>query len=340
MSKFSAEAFSLAGDQFLGQAYSKMDCQTFIENMMREIGLDMDLKGSNAWYREVRNNGWVGTPEECKKKFGSIPKGALLFIHAFDGGEEARGYHDGLGDASHIGAKTGRTGADMVRRALEAGVVHPEAFDFGDGAIHSSSSRQHVATSKFADKTINGGWNMVGLYNRFSYGEKVDRILDGEGDQPDPGPDPEPQPEPGPDPIEEVVFGIVNPPEGSTVFLRNTPSTKERLWWRIPKGNVIEIDRTKTSGGEKWYHGTVEDTEGKMRTGFMMAKFVTLEEPSEEIPADPGDGSMDFPDAPDPEPQNGDEGTVTITLTVAEARTLLPLLDHLAEQMARQVGRG
>lgn len=333
MSKFSAEAFSLAGDQFLGQAYSKMDCQTFVENAMRQVGLKMDLNGSNAWYREVRSNGWVGTPEECKKKFGSVPKGALLFIHVYDGGEVARGYHDGLGNAKHIGIKTGRTGADMVRRAQEAGAVKPEKYNFGDGAIHSSSTREHVSTSKFADKTISGGWNCIGLYNKFSYGEKIDRLLDG-GDVP-----PEPAPDPQPDPVEEMIFGIVNPSEGSTVFLRSTPSTKDKLWWRIPKGNTIEIDQEKTSGGEKWYHGRAEDIEGRTQTGYMMAKFVTLETP-EDGPMDPGDGFPDIPDTPEPEPQDGDEGTVTITLTVAEARTLLPLLDHLAEQMARQVGRG
>ena len=187
MSKYSAEEFSLAGDQFLGQLYSKMDCQTFVENAMRQVGLDMDLKGSNAWYREVRKNGWVGSPEECKKKFGSIPKGALLFIHVFDGGEVARGYKDGLGNAKHIGFKTGRSGSDMVRRAKEAGASNADKYNYGDGAIHSSSSREHVATSKFADKTISGGgWNTVGLYNKFSYGEKIDSILDGISPSPEP----------------------------------------------------------------------------------------------------------------------------------------------------------
>ena len=187
MSKYSAEEFSLAGDQFLGQLYSNMDCQTFVENAMRQVGLDMNLKGSNAWYREVRKNGWVGSPEECKKKFGSIPKGALLFIHVFDGGEVARGYKDGLGNAKHIGFKTGRSGSDMVRRAKEAGASNADKYNYGDGAIHSSSSREHVATSKFADKTISGGgWNTVGLYNKFSYGEKIDSILDGISPSPEP----------------------------------------------------------------------------------------------------------------------------------------------------------
>ena len=85
---------------------------------------------------------WTGTPEECKAKFGGVPKGALLFILENDGGERARGYYDGLGNASHIGVYTG----------------------IGQGAVHASSSKGKVCESKFAGKTIrNGGWNRSGL---------------------------------------------------------------------------------------------------------------------------------------------------------------------------------
>jgi hypothetical protein len=85
-----------------------------------EATINKDLKGSNAWYRAMD---WTGTPEECMKTFGQIPIGATLFIWANDGGEEARGYHDGKGNASHIGVFIGRN----------------------TGAIHSSASRGKVA---------------------------------------------------------------------------------------------------------------------------------------------------------------------------------------------------
>ena len=49
--KYSAEDFSYAGDKYIGRLYSEMDCQKFVENMMRDVGLNMDLGGSNAWYR-------------------------------------------------------------------------------------------------------------------------------------------------------------------------------------------------------------------------------------------------------------------------------------------------
>ena len=177
MIKIDAVSLSFAGDKYIGRSYKIMDCQAFIEQCMADCGLRMDLAGSNAWYREVKKNGWVGSPEECIKIFGSIPKGALLFIHAFDGGEEKRGYHDGLGNASHVGIVTHRN----------------------DGAIHSSSSRGCVATSVFKDKTIrNGGWNMVGLWNRIDYGKSINWILEHIGIGQAPAADQDPVQDPDP----------------------------------------------------------------------------------------------------------------------------------------------
>lgn len=136
------------GFQKLGTPYKQMDCQAFIEWCLARCGFRKDLAGSNAWYREVKKNGVILTPEECVKQLGCVPKGAFLFILKFDGGEEARGYHDGLGNADHIGICTGTK---------------------GEGAIHSSSSKGCVAESVFKGKSIKGGWNRVGLYNKVSY---------------------------------------------------------------------------------------------------------------------------------------------------------------------------
>ena len=148
------------GFEKLGTPYREMDCQAFIEWCLRQCGLKKDLAGSNAWYREVMKNGTVMTPEECVKQLGKVPAGAFLFIHAFDGGEEKRGYRDGLGNASHIGIVTGK----------------------GEGAIHSSSSRGCVAESGFRGKSIRGGWNRVGLWNkvRYEYGKQNEALTETE----------------------------------------------------------------------------------------------------------------------------------------------------------------
>ena len=136
-----------AGFRYLGTPYSQMDCQAFVEQCLRDCGLDRNLAGSNAWFREVMKNGTVMTPEECVRELGKVPAGAFLFILNQDGREPAKYRPDGLGNASHIGICTGR----------------------GEGAIHSSASRGCVAESKFKEKTISGGWNRVGLWNPVSY---------------------------------------------------------------------------------------------------------------------------------------------------------------------------
>lgn len=96
---------------YVEQPYSKYDCQAFVEQVLKDLGVrksdgsPYNWRGSNSMFRNhIR---WRGTIEECKKKFGSIPKGAFLFLVKHDGGEEEKGYHDDLGNASHVGLYLG-----------------------------------------------------------------------------------------------------------------------------------------------------------------------------------------------------------------------------------------
>ena len=262
----SGKELARAACPFLGCTYKEMDCQTFVENALAKVGIKKDLAGSNAWYREVLKNGWVGSPEECIKEYGWIPDGAFLFIHAFDGGEEKRGYHDGLGNASHIGLKTGMTGQQMIDIAVAAGNTKAVNYNYGDGAIHSSSTREHVATSKFKDKTINGGWNKVGLWNKINYGGEID---------PDPQPDPEPDPEPSPDPEpqpepEPEVYATVWAETGSTVNIRKNKSTSSKLVERVPIGATVRV----ISQGKEWSKVAYTDEAGATWYGWMMSTFL------------------------------------------------------------------
>lgn len=197
----SAEKFADAGFNYLGVSYSEMDCQAFIERCMQDCGLRMDLKGSNAWYRKMD---WTGSPEECVSVFGSVPKGALLFIVADDGGEKARGYTDNKGNAEHVGIVTHK----------------------GKGAIHSSSSKGCVAESTFKNKTIrNGGWNRVGLSSLFDYGTKINQILSGEKEE-----------------VEIVMeYATVKTPDGNPVKLRPTKSTSKPYIGKINSGETLLI---------------------------------------------------------------------------------------------------
>ena len=187
--KPTALSLALAGELYLGRSYSEMDCQAFVERCLKDIGISMDLAGSNAWYRKMT---WTGTPEECVKRFGSVPAGAFLFILDQDGKEPAKYRGDGIGNASHIGIKTGRTQEQMLQAGLKRiAAKYPDrkteraaaqrAFrkkvGFGSGAIHSSKTRGCVAASRFANRTISGGWNRVGLWDRLDYGVKINEKL-------------------------------------------------------------------------------------------------------------------------------------------------------------------
>ena len=147
-----ASAFAASGASFLGTLYTVLDCQGLCEAMLRRVGLTENLRGSNAWWRHMT---WRGTPEACRRRFGCVPPGAFLFIVTEDGGERARGYRDGLGNAVHMGVATGA----------------------GKGAIHASQTRGETAESAFTGRSIPGGWNRVGLWDALDYGEKINRLL-------------------------------------------------------------------------------------------------------------------------------------------------------------------
>ena len=217
------------GFQKLGTPYSEMDCQAFVEWCLRQCGCNKDLAGSNAWYREVMNNGAVMTPEECVKQLGCVPKGAFLFILEHDGEEPEKYKPDGLGNASHIGLCT------MPR---------------GEGAINSSYSKGCVCESKFKGKSINGGWNRVGLWNQVAY---------------DYGGGSEPAPEPSPAP--ETY--IVSADNGKPVNLRKTPSIVGKLIDRVPCGDSVEM----ISYDDKW-----SKIKWRGKTGYMMTKFLMQED--------------------------------------------------------------
>ena len=234
MPKPSAEELSRAGDAFLGRPYDEMDCQEFVERCLRAVGIREDLKGSNAWYRKCLEEGWAGTPEECVRVFGSVPKGAFLFIHAFDGGEEKRGYRDGLGNASHIGIVTGR----------------------GKGAIHSSRSLGCVAESVFRGKTVqNGGWNRVGLWNRLDYGINEQRTTHNEQCMSAGGE------------VKKKMTATVTSPNGGPVNLRKKPDRSSALADRIPAGTEAEL--LESRGG--WSRIRVKGKTGWMMTEFLQS---------------------------------------------------------------------
>jgi hypothetical protein len=251
-----AKKLGPAGSRYLGTPYSEMDCQAFWERVLKDCGIKMDLGGSNSWYRYMMKHGWCGTPEECVKTFGGIPVGATLYIRK-DVSEStpAQFRDDGIGDITHMGIFTGMTGKEMVQIALDAGVSHADKYNYGDGAINSSSSRGGVCTSKFAGKSISGGWNRVGLW--------LESIVY-DGTTP-----PEPGPEPKPEPTTAMVYAENDFP----VKMREKPSTSCKLYDPVPCGSIVEVlakDCSTDNAGNVWSQISYGSREG----WYMMSKFL------------------------------------------------------------------
>ena len=311
MSKISAEQFAEAGFKYIGRSYDEMDCQKFVEKCMADCGLKMDLGGSNSWYREVMKRGWVGTPEECKKTFGKIPKGALLFIwEPVSDSTPAKFRNDGIGDITHIGIKTGS----------------------GNGAIHSSYSKGSVCESEFHDKTIqNGGWNRVGLYQKFTYGDDVDRILDGGSADPDPGQD---DPDEGGEEI--TAWAQVISANGKPVNTRTGPDENydQAGPGKLPVGTVVEIiGQKENKQGELWYKIKYTDRKGATWYCWMKSDFLLIDS-GEPVPADPDEQD----DQGDDSGSQDEKVRLILNLTKAEARLLLKIADNLGWQLEQLIG--
>lgn len=128
--------------------YDDLDCQAFVEKILYDSGVRKpdgsayNWKGSNAMWRSALS--WRGTIAEAVDKFGQIPDGAWVFMLKYDGGEKDRGYHDGEGNASHVGIYVG---GGLVR----------------DSTRSTKTKRDGVGIRSISD------FNMIGLCKYLDY---------------------------------------------------------------------------------------------------------------------------------------------------------------------------
>ena len=124
-------------DRYTGVPYSKLDCQAFVEEVLKDCGVRKpdgsiyNCKGSNSMWRNALR--WKGTIEECKRLFNGIPLGSWVFIVKDDGGEVDRGYHDNEGNASHVGIycrNSEKPVRDSTKTATRNGVGYRELAGF------------------------------------------------------------------------------------------------------------------------------------------------------------------------------------------------------------------
>jgi len=126
-------------DRYTGVPYSKLDCQAFVEEVLKDCGVrradgtPYNWKGSNSMWRTALS--WKGTIKECRETFGEIPIGSWVFIVKHDGGEKERGYHDNEGNASHVGIYV-RHNLEQVRDSTRTNTRNGVGYRMLDGFTH------------------------------------------------------------------------------------------------------------------------------------------------------------------------------------------------------------
>ena len=131
-----------------GISYQRMDCQDFVEEMVRRSGGSLSVAGSN----DMARNAVHGLQALVKSK---LMPGDLLFIRE-DGGEPAKYQTDGLGNFSHVGIYVGEralTDTDKNGKLRTCNVVH------------SSSTMGRVAGS-----TTENAWTHMAKLDCLTYG--------------------------------------------------------------------------------------------------------------------------------------------------------------------------
>ena len=107
----------------IGTPYSELDCQAFVEVVLKKAGMKIiNYRGSNHMWRELVYDRSLIVNE-------NIPVGCLVFIVKFDGGEKKRGYHDTMGNATHVGIYLG---GGRVIHSTTGGVQYGKLGRFTD----------------------------------------------------------------------------------------------------------------------------------------------------------------------------------------------------------------
>lgn len=102
MAKVKADAYvdrALTGG-YLGTPYKQLDCQAFVEQVLKDCNaLSKNWRGSNQMWRDA--------VYDRSDDMAAIQPGEWVFTVRHDGGEVARGYHDDMGNAKHVGLYLG-----------------------------------------------------------------------------------------------------------------------------------------------------------------------------------------------------------------------------------------
>jgi len=90
---------------YIGIPYKTLDCQAFIERVLKDVGV-VDESG-RAYNWRGSNHIWRDAVNTRTENDLNPPIGAVVFTIKNDGGERKRGYKDDMKNAAHIGIYVG-----------------------------------------------------------------------------------------------------------------------------------------------------------------------------------------------------------------------------------------
>lgn len=88
-----------ASGGYIGTPYSALDCQAFVEKVLKDCGITRNWRGSNDMWRNAVH-------DHTKLDQVDPPPGAWLFTIKHDGKEDKSRYKDGI-NAAHVGIYLG-----------------------------------------------------------------------------------------------------------------------------------------------------------------------------------------------------------------------------------------
>ena len=129
---------------YIGIPYSQLDCQAFVEVVLKKAGLKIiNYRGSNHMWRELVEDRFLIRDAES-----SILPGMLVFTVRDDGGETKRGYHDDMGNAVHVGIALG-----------DGRVIHSTKGGVQYGRINTFNHAARIKGVDYDQITEGGGTN-------------------------------------------------------------------------------------------------------------------------------------------------------------------------------------
>jgi hypothetical protein len=228
-----------------GSTRKGTDCQGFIEGCIREAGGAADYAGSNAMFRACLKAGCWWTLDEAKR-LGKLIPGASLFAWNNKGGEVARGYRDGLGDADHTGLYVGQSSAvwsvDASASATRADVPYK-------GFVRTRTERDAPYV-----------WTHVGWLSEISFEYAPTNELPQVLTDSEPPPESSNMSVAGVSAAYPAQFAVI----ATSVNLRRTPSTNAAIRGRASNGETLLISSSKMHGGRAWGETKTKGSDGRM----------------------------------------------------------------------------